>query len=194
MPETRSGRWQALLFLGVLVAAGAVFVYGRTLGEDTPGDFEVRKGNYRLEDGLFDDAIRQFEGALDRNPEHPGAHLGLAITFLQTGRLADAIATFDRALVLDPGMAAAYADRGIAWDRLGEYDKALADYRSALELDATLVKGPGWLWRFLRNVDEKPSTIRDRAVYLEVELSKPADQRLLQVPDQDQKQRMYKVD
>ena len=194
MSEARRERWRPLLFLGILVAAGVVFVYGRTLGEDTPGDFEVRTGNYRLEDGLFDDAIRRFEAALDKNPAHPGAHLGLAITFLQTGRLEDAIAKFDQALALDPGMATAYADRGIAWDRSGEYDRALADYRTALELDATLVKGPGWLWRFLRNVDEKPSTITDRAAYLEAELSKPADQRLLQVPDQDRKQRMYRVD
>jgi len=194
MSEARPERWRPLLFLGVLVAAGVVFVYGRTLGEDTPGDFEVRTGNYRLEDGLFDDAIRRFEAALDKNPEHPGGHLGLAITLLQMGRLEEAIVTFDQALALDPGMAVAYADRGIAWDRSGEYAKALADYRTALELDTTLVKGPGWLWRFLRNVDEKPSTIRDRAVYLEAELSKAAEERLLQVPDQDRKQRMYRVD
>ena len=187
-------KWLAMVVLGIFLAAGAAFVYGRVFSEETPGDFMVRKGNYRLEDGLFEDAIRQFEAALDKNPEHPGAHLGLAITFLQMGRLEEAIAKFNQTLSLDPEMAAAYADRGIAWDRLGEYEKALADYRTALELDAVLTKGPGWLWRFLRNVDEKPSTIKDRADYLETELSKPAGERLLQVPEEDEKQRMYKVD
>ena len=187
-------QWQAVLFLGFLLAAGSVFVYGRTYGEDTPGDYQVRTGNYRLEDGFFEEAIQQFETALDKNPKHPGAHMGLAITFLQTGRPEEAIAKFDQVVSLDPKMAPAYANRGIAWDRLGEYENALADYRTALELDATLVKGPGWLWRFLRNIDEKPSTVRDRAVYLEAELSKPAAERLLQVPDEDEKQRMYKVD
>jgi tetratricopeptide (TPR) repeat protein len=183
----------AILVLGIFLAAGAAFIYGRVFGEDNPGDYQVRKGNYRLEDGLFEDAIREFEAAMAVNPEHPGAHLGLAITFLQMGRLEEAIARFDQSLSLDPGMAAAYANRGIAWDRSGEHEKALNDYRTALELDARLVKGPGWLWRFLRNVDEKPPTIEDRADYLEAELAKPEAERLLQVPEKDADQRMYKV-
>ncbi len=190
----REYNWNAMLVLGILLAAGAAFVYGRVFSDDTSGDYQVRTGNYRLEDGLFEDAIQQFEAALEKNPEHPGAHLGLAITFLQMGQFEDAIAKFDQVLSLDPQMAVAYADRGIAWDRLGEYEKALADYRTALELDTELTKGPGWLWRFLRNVDEKPSTIKDRADYLESELAKPVDERLLEFADEDEKQRMYKVD
>ena len=46
----------------------------------------------------------------------------------------------------------------------------------------------------MRNIDEKPPTIRDRAEYLEAELAKPADERLLKVPEVDKKQRMYKID
>ena len=41
---------------------------------------------------------------------------------------------------------------------------------------------------------EKPPTIADRADYLETELAKPADERLLQLPEKDGEQRMYKVD
>jgi tetratricopeptide (TPR) repeat protein len=190
----RKNNWNALLALGILLALGVVFVYGRVFREDNSGDYQVRKGNLRLEDGLFEDAIQQFEHALDKNPKHPGAHLGMAITFLQTERFEEAIAGFDEVIALDPEMAVAYADRGIAWDRLGQYEAALADYRTALALDEVLTKGPGWLWRFLRNVDKKPPTIRDRADYLEAELQKPVDERLLKVPEEDQKQRMYKVD
>lgn len=69
----------------------------------------------------------------------------------------------------------------------------MADYRRALELNPDLAKGPGWLWRFLRNVQEKPPTIKDRADYLEAELAKPPEERLLRVPEEDEKQRMYKV-
>ncbi|MDH3664658.1 MAG: hypothetical protein OEU92_32360, partial [Alphaproteobacteria bacterium] len=71
-------RWKATLFLAILVAVGALFVYGRVFSDDSPGDLQVRTGNYRLEDGLFDQAVEQFEDALDKNPEHPGGHLGLA--------------------------------------------------------------------------------------------------------------------
>jgi tetratricopeptide (TPR) repeat protein len=182
-----------LVIFGLLLAAGVLFVYGRVFSEDTPGDYKVRKGNYRLEDGQYERAIAEFEGALDENPDHVGAHLGLALTRIQMGELEGALDELDKTLELDPEMAVAYANRGIVLDRLGRPAEALADYRRALELDPKLAKGPGWLWRFLRNVDEKPPTIQDRAEYLEGELAKPADQRLLQIPEEDQKQRMYKV-
>lgn len=187
-------KWIAALVLGIVLGTGAAFVYGRVAGDSDPGDFEVRTGNYRLEDGLFDQAIAEFTAALEKNPEHTGAHLGMAVTHLQMGELEEAVAWFDRVLALDPEMAVAYADRGIAWDRLGEHEKALADYRQALALDDQMTKGPGWLWRFLRNVHEKPPTIADRADYIEAELAKPPEERLLRLPEQDSKQRMYKVD
>ena len=78
------------------------------------------------------------------------------------------------------------------WAALGEYEKALADYRKALSLDERMAEGPGWLWRFMRNIDEKPPTIKDRADYLEAELKKPPGERLLKVPEIDSEQRMHK--
>jgi hypothetical protein len=44
----------------------------------------------------------------------------------------------------------------------------------------------------MRNVDEKPPTIADRAKYIEEELKKPPEERLLRVPEVDEEQRMYK--
>ena len=67
-------------------------------------------------------------------------------------------------------------------------------FQKAIELDEEILEGPGWLWRFLRNIDEKPPTIKDRAAYLEAELAKPEEERLLSVPELDEKQRMYKID
>jgi hypothetical protein len=46
----------------------------------------------------------------------------------------------------------------------------------------------------MRNIDEKPPTIKDRADYLEAELAKPEAERLLKIPEVDEKQRMYKID
>lgn len=186
-------RWTALLVLGLATAAMAYFIYGRVMLEDEPGDYEVKKGHYRLEDGQYEAAIEEFGHALDRNPRHAGAHLGLALVHLQTVHLEDAVAELDRTLELDPGLAAAFANRGIAYDRLGRHEQALADYRAALELEPKLAEGPGWIWRFLRNIDEKPPTLADRAAYIEAELAKPPAERLLSVPEEDAKQRMYKV-
>jgi Tfp pilus assembly protein PilF len=179
--------------IGLLIIIGLVF-YWRTGAEKNPGDYNVRKGNYRLEDGQYEEAVKEFSEALGKNPEHAMARLGLALTYMQMGRESEAIQEFNLAIELNPELAAAYADRGILYDQMGEHEKALADYRKAIELDEEILEGPGWLWRFMRNIDEKPPTIKERAAYLEAELAKPEDERLLRVPEVDEKQRMYKID
>jgi len=185
---------KALIALLILCGVAAFIVYWRLGSETTPGDFQVKQGNYRLEDGHFDEAVTEFTSALDKNPDHVMAHLGLAITYMQMERFTEAETEFNRTLELAPEMAVAYADRGILYDRAGKYESALADYKKALALDSEALGGPGWLWRFMRNVDKKPPGIADRAAYLEKELQKPPGQRLLKVPELDDQQRMYKVD
>jgi tetratricopeptide (TPR) repeat protein len=188
----RSSKLSGLIVLLIIIGIGGVFTYWRTRVETVPGEYEVRKGNYRLEDGLYEDAEREFSLALERNAELVGAHHGLGVTYLQMGRLEDALEKFTAAVTIDPSYAVGYADRGITYDRMGRYEEALGDYRKSLEIDAEVVEGPGWLWRFLRNVQEKPPTIRERAEYLEAELKKPPGERLLTVPERDQEQLMYK--
>ena len=179
--------------IGLLVLIGFL-IYWRTGVEKNPGDYNVRKGNYRLEDAQYDEAFKEFTEALQKTPDHAMARLGLATTYMQTGRDTEALQELNLVIELKPELAAAFANRGILYDRSGEYEKALADYRKALELDPEILEGPGFLWRFMRNVDEKPPTIEDRADYLEAELAKPEAERLLKVPDLDEKQQMYKID
>jgi tetratricopeptide (TPR) repeat protein len=184
----------ALFALLVLIGVAALIFYWRVGSETNPGDFHVKKGNYRLEDGQYDEAIKEFSLALDKNPDHIYAHLGLAITYMQMERYEEAEAEFNTTIKLAPEMAVAYADRGILYDRTEQYQSALSDYKKALALDNEILAGPGWLWRFMRNVDKKPPGIADRAAYLEAELQKPSAERLLYVPEKDQEQRMYKVE
>ncbi|MDX1775969.1 MAG: tetratricopeptide repeat protein [Desulfobulbales bacterium] len=179
--------------IGFLILLGFI-LYWRVGAEKNPGDYNVRKGNYRLEDGQYEEAVKEFSEALGKNPDHAMAHLGLAVTYMQMGEADAAMQEFNLVIADNPELATAYADRGILYDRLGEYEKALADYKKAIELDREILKGPGWLWRFMRNIDEKPPTIKDRADYLEAELAKPEDERLLRIPEIDEKQRMYKID
>jgi Tfp pilus assembly protein PilF len=177
----------------ILFTATLVFVfYWRTGVEDTPGDYNVKKGNYRLEDGLYADAIKEFRQALQKNPEHLDAHLGMALAYMQMGEYKKALSYFNRAIELDPSFAVAYADRGIMYDRMGKFRLALQDYRKAIELEPKIAEGPGWIWRLLHTAGKKPSTIADRARYIEAELRKPPEERLLRKPDVDSQQKMYK--
>ena len=104
----------------------------------------------------------------------------------------EALAAIDHAIALKPDFATAFANRGILHDRMGRAEQALGDYRKALELDDALADGPGWITRFFRKQAQAPPTIRDRAVYLERQLRKPASERLLRVPEVDREQRSYK--
>ncbi len=188
---TRRENRVGLLLLLLFVAIVAFVLYWRTSVEDTPGDYHVKTGNYRLQDGQYDRAIAEFELALEANAGHPLAYLGIALALMHQKRYEASLEAFDRSLTLDNSLAVAYADRGILYDRMGRHALALQDYRRALDLDPKLANGPGWLWRFLRNVSERPPTIADRAAYLEAELRKAPADRLLSLPEIDAQQRMY---
>ncbi len=88
-------------------------------------------------------------------------------------------------------LAAAYANRGILHDRAGRYEPALADYILALKTDAGVLDGPGLFDKIIYGTP-KPSTVRDRAIYLKQQLALPPEKRLLRVPELDQQQRMHK--
>ena len=188
----RSENRVGLLVLLLFVLVVAFVLYWRTAVEDTPGDYHVKTGNYHLEDGQYDRAIAEFEMALEANDGHPLAYLGIALALMHLQRYEASLEAFGHALALDDSLAVAYANRGILRDRMGRHDAALQDYRRALSLDPGLADGPGWLWRFMRNMPERPPTIADRADYLEAELRKPAEERVLRRPEIDAQQRMYR--
>jgi len=180
-----------LITLSIAAIVG-YHLYKYSVLETTPGENRYRLGNKHLEDGKLEDALQVFDELLAERSEYKEAHLGRALTLLKMQRFDESRVSFDRAIGLDEKYAQAYANRGILNDQVGRHRAALHDYRKALELDPELAEGPGWLWRFLRNIPEPPPTIADRADYLEAELKKPEDERLLQVPEIDSEQRMYK--
>ena len=120
--------------------------------------------------------------------------MGRALALKELGRLDEAFEDVSTAIELKPDFSAAYANRGIILDHLGKYEAAIMDYRKAVRLDPELGEGPDWITRFLRNQSESPPTIIDRANYLESELKKPSSERLLKNPEEDAKQRSYKLE
>ena len=167
------------------------------------GDYEVRQGDIFLGDGKNDAALERFNAALAVQPNHRGALIGRALAFLQSGRHAEGEAEFTYLIDflgknLKPDditgvavYAAAYANRGILYDRTGRYEKALADYLQALKIDEGAIDGPGIVDKVIYGTP-RPSTVRKRAIYLTEQLALPEDQRVLQIPEEDAEQRMYK--
>ncbi len=181
----------AAIFIGVLIYLATGY-YQNVSKESFPGENKYRLAGRYLEDGKLEEALPLFDEALALRSEYKDAHLGKAITLMELERMEEAREMFDRAIELDEDFAEAYANRGVLNDRTGHYEAAIDDYRTALRLKPKLAKGPGRLWKFMHNVSGKIPTFADRADYLEAELAKPEEERVLRIPQVDAQQRMYK--
>ena len=195
-------RFIKLMAIAILVS-GVFYLGYEYLTSDAPGDYYVRQGDIRLGDGKYDEALASFDKALEEMPDHRGALMGRSLVYIQTGRYEEAIAELDYLIDYLEGslneddptgrgvLAAAYSNRGIVHDRLGDHEKALDDYVAALNTDREVVSGPGVIHKILYG-SEQLSTVRDRAQYIFEQLQLPEDERVLSVPELDEKQRMYK--
>lgn len=161
--------------------------------ERIPGNTAYQEGEIFFEDGEYQRALEKYEEALNASPDSPHYVRAKARALMQMERYEESLRWFNRAVEVQPFFGGTYANRGILYDRLGEYERAVADYEKALELNEEEVsEGPHWLIRFLRNQPGPPPTVADRLAYLKQELAKPQDERVLRVPELDEKQRTYK--
>lgn len=151
----------------------------------------LEAGNRYFADGLYEEALAEFDNLLKSDPNNLHALRGIARSLLQLGRYDEALETYDRLVSMDPDFGASYANRGILNDRIGRYEQAIADYEKALSLNEELAAGPNWLTRFLRNQPKQQATIAQRAAYLREQLAKPENERLMRVPELDAQQRAY---
>jgi tetratricopeptide (TPR) repeat protein len=175
----------------LIVGTAGVWLYRSVTDEPVAGDLNFRLGNRYMESGEYEKALAAFDAAIESTSGNAAFHMGRAIALMQLERYRQARESFDVAVTRDPHFGEAYANRGIFLDRTGHYEEAIRDYRKALELKGDLDKGPGRMWRFLHRPGEHPSTLSERAAYLEAELMKPPEERVLRIPDLDREERMY---
>jgi tetratricopeptide (TPR) repeat protein len=146
-----------------------------------------------MEDGRNWEALNTYQRLLDESPNNLFALRGKAQALMQIGEHHSALLAYDEAIRRAPEAGVTYANRGILKDRMGDYRGALEDYERALELEPEVAEGPGFLTRFMRKQAEKPPTVADRARYLRAQLAKPETERMLSLPEKDERQRPYKL-
>lgn len=188
------GLHKFLKYVAIAMVLGWVgwTVYDSFFLERIPGNTAYQEGEILFQDGEYEQALRKYEQALEAKADMPYYVRAKARTLMQLGRYEEALRWFNQAIELQPFFGGTYANRGILFDRMGQYDKAIDDYEKAIQLDETVAEGPHWLIRFLRNQPEPPPTVADRLAYLKEEMAKPMGERLLRVPEEDEKQRTYK--
>jgi len=132
----KHGLWLALVF-GTLVRAGHVS------GAD-PADLRVREGDRLMQEARdrvahdFADAEKAYRQAMEIDPDHPGALVGMAWVRNSEHRFDQGRRWARRALEVDPGLADAYSLMGDGAVEGGRYDEAAGHYRKALELRGDL--------------------------------------------------------
>ncbi len=90
-------------------------------------------GNYRAFQGQLDEAMQNYEAALNAAPGEVSTYVSRAYAYLSNGQYQSAIDDLNHAIELQPYTLSAYALRGTAYAQLGRYAEALADYDYVLQ-------------------------------------------------------------
>jgi tetratricopeptide (TPR) repeat protein len=85
--------------------------------------------------GKVDEAIAQFQKALQINPDSAQAHNNLGAALFQKGNVDEAIAHYRMALQINPDYMEAQNNLGLALLQKGNVDEAIAHYQQALQID-----------------------------------------------------------
>ena len=82
----------------------------------------------------MDEAIAQYQSALQIKPNYAEASYNLGNALLQKGSVDEAIAQYQTALQIKPDFAGAHINLGIALFQKGSVDEAIAQYQTALQI------------------------------------------------------------
>jgi len=106
----------------------------RAATDDRSAQEHFRRGLIFLQQGRWDEAIREYQAALRINPEYAEAHYNLGVAYAEQGRLDEAIREWQAALRINPEYAEAHYGLGWAYEKQGRLDEAIREYQAAAKL------------------------------------------------------------
>jgi tetratricopeptide (TPR) repeat protein len=85
--------------------------------------------------GQVDEAVAQYQKALEINPNYVAAHYNLGNALFQKGQLDEALAQYQKAVEINPNDAEAHVNLGNALFQNEQLDAALAQFQKAIEIN-----------------------------------------------------------
>lgn len=94
-----------------------------------------QRGELLAGKGKIDEAIGEFQTAIEMRPDYVAAHTSLGAAYGQKGMIDESVSASEKAIQLDPKNARAYCNLGNAFGIDGNYEEAFASFFKAIELD-----------------------------------------------------------
>jgi protein O-mannosyl-transferase len=118
----------------------AAYVDAQTLWNDTiaknPSSWMAydNLGHIFVLHGDVDDAIQQYQHALDIAPQEAETHLAMAAGLYAKGKIDEAMDMYSQTLSIDPSYAAAHYARGLIFENRGQLADAEKEYRAVIAI------------------------------------------------------------
>src|SRR4029077_3859455 len=137
---------QSTLCAGLLLILGMaswqrtwVYESAETFWTDTLAKNPNWYGHYSLgvtlfQKGQLDEAVVQYQKALEIDPNYAEAHNNLGAALFQKGQLDEAVVEYQKALEIDPNFVEAHSNLGAALFQKGQRDEGIAQFQEALRL------------------------------------------------------------
>ncbi len=115
--------------------ATALYYYNQSLEIESTAQILNRKGLLLAKMGCFDEAINNFNWALEIEPINKAIYNNLGIALDETGRLNEAIIAFTNAIGIDNQFKEAHNNLGVSLDKKGNWEESISQYQKALTID-----------------------------------------------------------
>lgn len=169
-----------LLALGLLTwRQGRIYRNDESLWRDTlaknPNSWLASNnlGNDLLQQGETDEALEQFNHAIQLEPNLAENHSNLGNAFSQKNEIDLAIAEYKKALALDPAMAEVHFNLANAFRQTGGLEIAIAEYRKAVELKPDYAEAHSNLGYALFQLRDLPGAVAEWQKAVELEPDNP---------------------
>jgi tetratricopeptide (TPR) repeat protein len=103
----------------------------------TPPDYNFyqKRADGFISKGDFDNAITDYDKAIELKPAESITYLYRGIAFFNKKNYDLSLADFSKTIELNPKDVLAYMNRGNSYERLGDLPKAVDDYKKVIDLD-----------------------------------------------------------
>ena len=139
--KTASNRRIWIVLPAVLVFLFSCASAQKEKTESKDAEFYNNRGIAYDKEGLYDQAILDYNKALKINPRYAEAYNNRGVAYRRKGQYDRAISDYNKALEINPRDAEAYNNRGVAYSNKGQYDQAISDYNEALEINPRFAEG-----------------------------------------------------